>query len=287
MITSALITQLRREYGDQPKSVRVSRQGNASVNLFNLGKFPVVESSYAVTVGTSAFTEGTSPTRQFQIDLDNGDLQINTTPANGINVQAQFKYAYWRDKNWNEAINQAIETLNARGFFRQVVRNTSIFRFSAGIRTYNGPSACVDLYELLISDDNTVSGNFSKPATNWSYQQDANKVVLGNKPATAARAAISYLRNLQTYSATSATLDILNDWVELVKKKSGANFYRSLAGKIAKQGNATVDEGHFSFTNLRTMANDLDNEFERLASRKKPTRPAKDLQYNQEKGGII
>lgn len=280
MITSALIAQLRREAGDEPKSVRVARAGNGLVNLFSLGKFPVIENSYAITVGTSARTEGDGGT-QYAIDLDAGELSINSTPANGIEVKAQYKYAFWRDKNWNEAINKSIETLNARGFFRQTMRQS--FGLSANVRVFSGPSACIDMYEVLYAP---VSGQLSKLPQNWSYQQDANKLVLGAPFTSNYTGYRSYLRNMQTYSSTSATLDILNDWVELVKIKSQATFYRAMAGKIAKQGNATVDEGHFSFTNLRTMANDLDAEFERLAARKKPTRPAKDLQFFNEGGGI-
>lgn len=282
MIASALISECRREFNDVPKKVRVERNGDGVINIFNVGRFPVIEGSYAVYVAGSQKTE----TTHYTFDLDSGDLAMVSTPTNGQAVRSEHKYATWRDKNWVESFNKAIESLNARGFFRQVVRNTSIFRLSANVQAYSGPSACIDLYELLLSDNYTVSGNFIKPAVNWSYQQDANKIIIGNKPSVANRAAISYLRNLQTYAATSATLDILPDWKELVKMRAGANFYRSLAGKIAKQGAATVDEGHFSFSNLRTMANDLDAEFERLAARKKPTRPAKDMQWQQSGGGV-
>lgn len=271
MITSALINELRRESGDEPKSTRMSRQGNASVNLFNVGKFPIIEGSYKIFIDTSLKTE----TSDYTLDKDNGDLFMISTPSASNTVAAQYKYAHWRDKNWNEAINKAIETLNARGFFRQIVNNTSILSISGGVQTYNGPSACVDLYDFKVKSGQ----NYVKPWVNWEYQQDANKLVLGSRPATAMSAQISYLRNLQTYDATSASLDILNDWKEIVKVKAQAIFYRSLAGKIAKQGAATIDEGHFSFTNLRAMANDLDAEFERLAARKKPTRPAKELQF--------
>jgi hypothetical protein len=149
-----------------------------------------------------------------------------------------------------------------------------------------GPTNCIDIYELLESDDYTATGGFRKLGCNWSYQQDGNKVVLGLKPSRAGVLAISYLRNLRTYSATSATLDVLDDWVELLKIKSGAIFHRYMAGKIAKQGNATIDEGHFSFTNLRGQANDLNEEFERSAIRKKPTRPAKDIGWNIQGGGV-
>lgn len=281
-IVSALIAKCRRESGDEPKSTSVQRAGNGSVNVFNVGKFPVVENSYTVRVSGVVKTENTD----FTYDLDNGDLRILTTPGNGALVRSDHKYAHWRDKNWVEAINNAIEDLNARGFFRQVVRNTSIVRLSANVQVYSGPSACVDIYEFLVSDNFTTSGNFVRPRVNWSYQQDPNRLIIGNKPNVANIAAISYLRKIQAYSATSATIDVPSDWEVLVMKKAQANFYRSLAGKIAKQGNATVDEGHFSFTNLRTMANDLDNEYERLALRKKPTRPAKDMQYLDQTGGV-
>lgn len=277
MIASALITELRREVDDLPKSVRVSRQGNGSVNLFNVGKFPVVENSYTVYVSGSAKTENT----HYTYDLDNGDLTILSTPGNGVSVVSQHKYAQWRDKHWVEAINQGIESLNARGYFRQVVRQN--FIISAGVRSMSGPSACVDVYELLYSPR---SGTVVQLPVNWGYQQDANKLVLGGTFSTATSAVRSYLRNMKTYSATSATLDILDDWKELVKKKAAANFYRSVAGKIAKQAYANIDEGHFSFTNLRAMANDLENEFNQLAIRKKPTRPAKDMQYFIPNGGI-
>ena len=280
MLISTLIAQLRREYSDEPKSVSVSKQGNGTINIFNTGRYPVVESSYTVYISGVAKTE----TTDYTFDLDNGDIGTVATPANGIAVRADLKYAEWRDKNWMEAIAQSIETLNARGFFRQIIRSS--FNVSANIQSYSAPSACVDLYEFLVSNNGTVSGSFTKPQVNYSYQQDANKLVLGNKPSTATKAVVSYLRNLQTPSATTMTLDTLNDWNELVKKKAGAIFYRSLAGKIAKQGNASVDEGHFSFTNLRTMANDLDAEFERLAARKKPTRPAKDIGFQNPNGGV-
>lgn len=281
MITSALIKQCRREFQDQPKSTQKSRQGNGTVNLFNVGSFPVMENSYNVYLSGVTKVENTD----FTFDLDNGDLRMIATPANGVEVKAQFKYAEWRDQHWNEAINDVIEGLNSRGFFRQVVRDPVYL--SAGVTSVPGPTNGVDVYELLVAGGNgSISGNYVKPRVNWSYQQDANKIVLGNRPSVGQNAKWSYLRNLRTYAATSATLDVLDDWVPIIQVGAGAKFYRSLAAKVAKQGNATIDEGHFSFTNLKTMANDLDKEFEMLAMRKKPTRPAKDFQFNDPNGGV-
>ncbi len=282
MITSALISQCRREYDDNPKSIRVSRQSNGSVNLFNTGHFPVLENSYVVYVSGVVKSE----TTDYTINRDTGDVQLVVTPANGVEVAVQFKYMEWRDQEWLDAINDGIDSLNGRGFFKQIARVQAPFSFSAGIQKYSGPSACVDIYELLVPAGPGVSGNLVKPRVNWSYQQDSNNVIIGNKPSVSQRAYISYLRALQPSSATSSTVDANDQWLEMIKKSAGSSFWRSLAGKIAKQGNATIDEGHFSFTNLRTMANDLSKDFENLTIRKKPTRPAKDLQYNDPNGGV-
>ena len=275
MIISGLITQCRQDYGDIIKSTQVRRTGDGVSTLYNLGAIPIKESSYSIYKGTSAQTETTN----YTLDLDSGDLAFVVAPT-AIEIRADFQYAQWRDANWRLAISNAIEELNARGFFRQIVRNKTAMAISANVREYSGPSACIDIYEVLRFDDRTISGIYNRMAGNWSYQSDANKMVLSYKPSVAEKLAISYLRNLQTYTATSATLDALNDWIVLIKKKAGAQFYRYMAGKIAKQGNANIDEGHFSFTNLRTMATDLDNEFDIMARRKKPTRPAKAMQFH-------
>ena len=282
MLISALITQFRQETGDIAKSMQVKRNGDGTTTLYNLGIFPIIESSYTVYVNNSLNTESTD----FTLDLDSGDLQFSVAPPSGQEVRVEFKYAHWRDNSWRLAANNAIEDLNAKGFFRQTVRTTSAMSLSANVRTYSGPSGCIDLYEVLTFSDRTISGSYSRLPGNWQYQQDANKLVLGWKPNYAERLAISYLRNMQTYSSTSATIDVLNDWIVLVKKKAKAEFWSYMASKIAKQGNATIDEGHFSFTNCRTMMADLNNEYENLARRKKPTRPAKNLQYHLEGAGL-
>ena len=283
MIVSALITQCRQEYNDIPKSTQKNRSGDGSSTLFVLGDRPIMENSYSFYKGTSAQVE----TAHYTLDKDSGELTFMNAPSNGINVRANYKYAFFRDANWVQAINYGIESLNARGFFRQVVRNPSIIRISAGVSVMSGPSACVDIYELLTFSNRTSASQAVPFYANWEYQQDANKIVLGYYPTLSEPASISYLRNLQTYTATSATLDCLNDWTELVKKKAGEYYFRNLAARITQQGAATIDEGHFSFTNARTMALDLANDFEALAVRKKPVRPARRIKFHLDDGGSV
>ena len=214
----------------------------------------------------------------------NKDLVIdyNSLPTISENeILMNFKYANFRDAHWVEAINHGIQSLNARGFFRQTVNE--LIYISANSRSFSGPTNCVDAYQLTYA---ATSGTYRKLPWNWSYQQDANKFVMGSVSSSKLSGLVSYLRNLRTYTATSATLDILDDWVELVKLRAGEYYFRHMASKIATQGAATIDEGHFSFTNIRTMANDMGGSFSEMATRKKPTRPAKDVQWHIPTGGV-
>ncbi len=277
MITSALISQLRREVGDIPKLTRMARQGDGSITVFNTGRFPVVEGSYSIYKGTSAQTE----TTHYSIDLDAGDITYQTAPTSAVQAIFQGKYANWRDKNYVEAINNAINDLHARGYFRQTVRQSMYF--SGGVRAFSGPTNCIDAYEVLYSP---TSGSLTKLPWNWSYQSDANKIVFGAVPTSKLSGAVSFLRTMNRYTTTSATLDIDDKWLTLIVKNVKAQFWSYMAGKTAAQGNAKVEEGHFSFTSLRTQARDLMNEFDKESLRAKPTRPAKDIQWMQDNGGV-
>lgn len=273
MITSALISQARREYRDVPKKVRVTRKGDGSTNLFNVGFFPVIESSEAVNISGGATLSGGGV--GYTLDNDSGDLTMATTPASGHELKSEHKYAHWRDTNWLEVIGQAVDTLNARGWFRQVVNSGIVI--SAGTMQITAPVGCVDVYSLKKKQ---TSAHLASFPFNWSYQQDANRIIFGAAPGGKISASFSYLRQMLRPSATSVTLDVPSAAIEPVKKYAGAMFFRSLAAKIAQQGNATIDEGHLSFTNMRTMANDLLAEYDNFAARSKPSRPARGVQWH-------
>jgi hypothetical protein len=280
MITSGLIGQLRAKHGDQPKAAQVIRTGNGAATLFNVGRnrVPIMENSYSVYKGTSAQTE----TSDYSLDKDTGDLQFVVAPTSAAPVKINFKHAFFRDKNWREAIGDGIDKMNARGFTRQIVRDTSSFVISAGKQTYDAPAGTKDVYQVLVNDG---LGGISDIDGNWNWQEDAGKIVLGWKPVVAQSGAISYTRKLRKYTAVSATLDVKDDWIELLEKAAGAYYFEAYASKIATQGNASVQEGHFSYTSLRTQAKDLKEDFLQEAARMKPTAAAKDIRYDIAGGG--
>src|SRR5574340_1032796 len=147
MILSGLITQLRSKYDDHPKAAQVTRTGDGSSTLFNLGRarVPVMENSYSVYKGTSAQVE----TSDYLLDRNTGDLQFIVAPTSAYATKVNFKHANFDDKRWREAVNDGIDKLNARGFYRQIVRDTSSFVLSAGKQVYDAPSGARDVYEIL------------------------------------------------------------------------------------------------------------------------------------------
>jgi hypothetical protein len=66
-----------------------------------------------------------------------------------------------------------------------------------------------------------------------------------------------------------------DEWLELLEKAAGSYYFEAYASKVATQGNASVQEGHFSFTSLRTQAKDLKEDFLQEAARMKPTAPGR------------
>ena len=280
MILSGLISQLRSKYDDVPRAAQVSKTGDGTATLFNVGRnrVPIMENSYSVYKGTSAQIETTN----YTLDKDAGDIEFVTAPTSAYAIKVNFKHANFRDKGWREAVNDGIDKLNARGYTRQIVRDTSSFIISAGQQSYNAPANAKDVYQILVNDG---AGNYGNISANWTFQEDAGKIVLGWKPTVGASAAISYTRKLRKYTAVSATVDVKDEWLELLEKQAGSYYFRARASRIAQQGNATVQEGHFSFTSLRTQARDLEDEFNREAVRMKPTAAAKDIRYHIAGGG--
>lgn len=282
MILSALIDEMRNAHNDVPESSQASRGGDGLTTLFALGKSrsPIVENSYSVYKNTSGLTE----TTDYTIDLDRGDIEFVVAPTSAHTVKATFRHANFRNRQWIDAYNDAVDQLNARGFFREILHDTSSVVISANTQKSLMPTGTRDVHQLQIAD---INGNWCRVSANWSYHEDSNYLVLGWLPTTTMSARVSYIRKIQRSSSTTSTVDIKDEWSELVKRSAGSYFYRKMAGHVALQGNANVEDGHFSFSNLRGQARDLREEFLNEATRMKPSLPAKPISYYIPGGGDI
>lgn len=282
MIVSAFISQLRRRYGDLPEKHLDVRQGDGSSTVYKAQFSPVVESSYGLYINNVLKTEGVAS--DYTLDLDTGDIVLAANTSNLI--EFKYKSANFRDQWWLEAVQAGIRGMGDE-FFRSVIRSTSGVTLSAGIQVYDCPSSCIRLTEAMQSDDYTSSGNFVPLGTNHWYDRRSNKLILGNKPNRANYMAISYLRRVNIPTATSATLDLEENWIEMLELKVGAIYARARALQIAQQGNVSVEEGHLSAQQLRQMANDNEALYQQMKRRNKPIMPSYAVPYYIHGGGNV
>jgi len=277
MITSALISKLRRKYNDLPELHQDIRTGDGSSTVYKTMKAPIKESSFTQYVSGVAITG-------YTIDLDTGDLTLGA--ATSQEIKSQYKAVKFRDQHWLEFIQDAFDSFGDQ-FFKTVIRSVTGITLSADVQVYDCPSDCIRLTEVLESDNYTTSGNFKKPYVNMSYDRRSNKLVLGAKPSKANYLKISYQRKLTRPTATTSTLDVEDNWLQLLDLHVGAQQARSYADRIAKQGNVSVEEGHISMSHLRTLANDSDVKFENLKRKLKPVMPSISIPYYIHGGGDV
>ena len=276
MITSALISNLRREYNDLPERHHDEKTGDGTSTVYKSKFSPILEGSYSLLISNALKTENSD----YTLDKDTGDIDLAAATSSIIDFK--YKSVNFRDQHWLESIQGAFDSLGDQ-YFRTTIRES--FNISASVQVYSAPSGCVRVYELLESSDYTASGTFSKPQTNWRYDKSANKIILGLKPSKANYAKISYLKRLTRPTLTSSTLDVEDKWLELIRLKAGSTYLHSMANKYAQQGNATVEEGHLSVSYLRQLANDNEIKFENLKKRLKPVMPSFEIPFHMHDGG--
>lgn len=272
MITSAFISQLRRDYNDNPKLHKDTRNGDGSSTVFKTKFAPVKESSVTLAVNNVTKAEVTD----FTLDYDTGDVQMTAAPSNGHALDIIYKEVNFRDCHWLDAIKSAYRAFGDQ-LFSSVIMNTSAMQLSANVQKFNMPANCIRL--LSVFEGTSLSGRFYPIRTNWKYDRRANQLVLGNPRTTQAYCALSYLTKVTPPSAVSMAMPGEDNWLEAIQHRAGAFYLRSLANRIAQQGNATVEEGHFNVQALRVLAQDHEQQFEILRKRIKPVMPSLEIPY--------
>lgn len=280
MITSAFISQLRRDYNDNPKLHKDTRNGDGSSTIFKTKFAPVKESSVTVAVNNATKTE----TTEYMLDYDTGDLQMVSAPGNGLPLDIIYKEVNFRDAHWLDAIKSAYRAFGDQ-IYGAVYMNTSALQLSANVQKFNLPANCIRLLSVFESD--SISGRYYPLRTNWKYDRRANQLILSNVKTTQSFAALSYLTKITPPSAVSMAMPGEDAWLEAVQHRAGAFYLRSMANRVAQQGNVTVEEGHLNVQALRVLANDHEAQFEVLRKRIKPVMPSLDIPYWDPKAGSL
>lgn len=281
MITSGFITKLRRKYNDNPVKHEDIITGDGASTVFRSQFYPIKEGSFSLYRNNSLQVAS-----GYTIDLDTGDISVGAAPTSAVVLKAQYQEVKFRDQHWLEAIQDSFDSFGDQ-FFKSVLRSPSGITLSAGVVVYSCPANCIRLTEALESSDYTSGGQFTAINANTRYDRWSNRMIIGRKPSKSNYMQISYLRKLTRPTATTSALDVEDSWLELLDLKSGAAYLRSLAGRYAQQGNATVEEGHLSVMQLRQLANDNEVMFENRKKKIKPIMPASTIPYYIPGGGEV
>lgn len=281
MITSAFISKIRRKYNDNPIKHQDTVAGDGSSKVFRTQFYPIKEGSFSLYKDNVL-----QAVSGYSIDLDTGDMVINSAPASGAELRVEYQEVKFRDQHWLEATQDAFDSFGDQ-FFRSVVRSTSGITLSGGVNVYSCPSNCIRLTEALESTTYTSAGPFRQIGTNVRYDRWSNKMVLGQAPSRANFMEISYLRKLARPTTTADILDVEDSWLDLLDLKTGSTYLRSMANRYAQQGNATIEEGYLSVAQLRQLANDNESMFENRKRKIRPVMPASNINYNIPGGGTV
>lgn len=281
MLVSGFIKQIRLEFNDLPEKHRETKGGDNNSTVYKALKSPVLEDSYALFVNDILQTEGVSA--NYTLDKDTGDIVLGASTPNEIRFQ--YQSVNFKDQHWLEFIQSAFHAMGDE-FWRKTVRSTGSITLSANVQAYDCPSSCIRLTQFLQSDDWTNAGNYIRPNVNYRYDRGSNKLILGNKPSKANYVSIDFLRRLAVPTGQASVLDVEDRWLELLRQKVGAIAHQSIASKIAQQGNATIEDGYLSVSNLRQIAKDHEIMYENLKKRLKPTMPSFEIPFHLATGGV-
>lgn len=280
MITSGFIKQLRRQFHDNPELHQDSIVGDGSSTVYQAKFAPIKEGSSELSINNVIKTENTD----YTLDYDTGDIELTNATSNTIShVYNSVKF---RDADWLNAIQAGHQAMGDQ-FFKTVVMDTSSMQISGGSQIINCPANCIRVLQLFESNNFSASPTQWVPLrTNWRYDRRSNKITTSVKPTRNNYVAATYLRKIVAPSSVSMPLDVEENWEAILTAKAGEEFFRSMANKIAQQGNATVEEGHLNVQALRVMANDYAAEFESLRKRLKPVMPNLGLPFNDSSKGL-
>lgn len=277
MNVSDFISMCRREFNDLPEAHRDVKTGDGVALLYKTKFSPIKEGTFKLYIGGTLKTV----TTDYSIDYDTGDITLVSVTS--AEIRAEYSSVKFRDQHYLEYIQSSLDEMGDK-FWKRVVGSPAI-HLSAGVYVYNCPSGCLNVTKVRQSDNNTSAGNFVPMSVNVRYDKIANQLVLGLKPTRANYLALDYCKRISKPTATSGTLDVRDEWTAGLKMKVGSISHRSLASKIAQQGNASVEEGHWSTASLRQLANDFEIKYENWEKKCKPVMPATELPYHIPNGG--
>lgn len=273
MTNAELILELRKEVGDVKKTVAANWTGDGTTKVFLLPllTFPVLESSYTITVAGAGLTE----TTEFTIDRESGRIDLVSAPTNGQAVQFIGLRVALTDESWLEIIR---DTVRAMGddFWKEVTDiasyTTTANMLEKDISAGNWV-AIYDVYRRIAS-----TSNF-EIVTNWRFSPDEGKLFFGDRDEFDTTGQALKVRGLKKYTlptTTAGTFDVQDRYLTIVKYGAVARYWRYKMREVVETlSKVTQESTRTQLQEFIMLIDRYERWYERDFARLKPAKPAR------------
>ena len=234
MLYSELITELRRETRDLKYKMEENFDGDGTTATFVLKHHPVVENSQQILV--SGVLKSTPA--QYAWDADMGEIVFITSeipPSVANNVLIDYRYCNFNDADWVNFINNGIEFYGER-LWKEILDNTTfttvLNQFEYDLTTMTSGNKVFRLVDAWYKTASNAQARWIAISTslNVRFFRDSRKLHL-NPPfrQSGYPMQIRAIRKPNTFTTTSATLDLSDEEIKCIKEYAKYQYYMSIA----------------------------------------------------------
>jgi len=272
MLYSELITILRRETRDYAIPGHDYATGNGIKKAFELTEKPILEGSYTIKQGGVEVIE----TTDYTFDKESGWVTFTSAVPSGTGVTADYKHVNATDTGWLQIINDTISDLDSYGYFKTETVDTTTYDTIADDIDYVMPTTCKQLVNVWYrhTDSSTANWYELSELVNWRYNRQSNTLYLGASVTAGYPLKIQYLDKYTLGTATTDTIDLQDQYINILKLGSLARYYEHMIGtkmnietKISKEVTVTPMQ------NIQALVNHYEKRYESAKIRSKPMMP--------------
>lgn len=239
------INKLRVELKDFAYPHKEVFDGDGNTKNFIVTHLPIKDGSYTAKIGGVTKTE----TTHYTLDRDTGQLTFVTAPGAGSdNVSLVYQSVKIRDEDYLEIINDAID--HFRWKFWKMAIDTSTLTTVKDQYEYDCSGITGILYIINAwykASSGATVWQAIQSFTNWKYYPVLQKLYVDPTIDVSSLAMkLLYLKSITKGTATSATLDIPDEWLLPHKYYIYARYYERLIPEKIHDTSAITTQPSFT-----------------------------------------
>lgn len=229
--------------------------GDGATVAFRTSNRPIIDDSYDVHLYTGASWVLQTETTNYTLNKDTGILQFTSAPASGAasgatdgkNIRLTYKYAFLRDDEWMEIINNVIRKWRRKIWVQD--EDSTTFDTVKDQSQYDLDSISNKIFFVLdIYYKKSTDADWQKITQyhNWTYHPETNKVEF--RPSFANSdydLRFLYIKGISEISATTDTFPVDTDFYSAFEKACMAEYLKRLALYLLKDTSALFKEMSF------------------------------------------